>query len=263
MKPMNRAEPMTPQEATLAFALAIVLLLGVSPFAAPLGIGGVALIQLVAFATPAVAIAWRSGGSARAAWKMLGLTRPRARHVVGACLVGASFWYLNLITMVRASQWLVDGKAELDQLGRAMFAGGESTWIIVAIIAITPAVCEELLLRGAVARALDARRGRATAIVVSALVFGLLHMSMVRLMPTAAFGVVLAYAALTSGSLVASMVIHLVNNAIAVALASGALPEVVSLLTDYPKSTTAVAAASCGLGLYLLATDRSEAGSVS
>ena len=71
-------------------------------------------------------------------------------------------------------------------------------------------------------------------------------------MPTAVFGVVLAYATLASGNVVASMVIHLVNNAIAVTLASGKTPWLVEALTASPLALAAGMAVLCASGVVLL-----------
>ncbi len=152
----------------------------------------------------------------------LGLTAPRAGALAGAVLVGASFWYLNAAFI---APWFAGRPSEGDRQLAEMVAGDEALAIKLLVLALAPAVCEEILVRGAIARGLAARFGLWVSVAVSSAYFAAMHLSLARAAPTAALGALLAVAALRSGSIVPAMVIHFLNNAVALSLvATDALP---------------------------------------
>src|SRR5690606_1170167 len=89
--------------------------------------------------------------------------------------------------------------------------GGASLWVVLLVLAVTPAVCEEAFFRGLTLSGLR-RLGPWAAIGISALLFGLAHASIYRLLPTLVLGIVLGYAAWRSRSIFCSMIVHAVNN---------------------------------------------------
>jgi sodium transport system permease protein len=95
-------------------------------------------------------------------------------------------------------------------------------WLLL-IVALLPAVCEELVFRGVLLQAFE-RTGRMwRAVLVSALVFGAFHLSFetaIRFLPTAFLGVLLAYVVWQTRSIFTGMLMHLVNNAAVVLLVS-------------------------------------------
>lgn len=88
----------------------------------------------------------------------------------------------------------------------------------LSMLAITPAICEELLFRGYTQRQAERGFGVVGGILFSGIVFGLYHLRLTQVLPLAALGVYLAYLAWRTGNLWVPIVIHFVNNAYAVAL---------------------------------------------
>ncbi|MBR3844029.1 MAG: CPBP family intramembrane metalloprotease, partial [Clostridia bacterium] len=79
-------------------------------------------------------------------------------------------------------------------------------------MAAVPALVEELAFRG-IALGMLRRYGDIFAIVVSALLFGMLHGNLIQI-PFAFFvGVILAYTVVRTGSIVPAVIIHFINNA--------------------------------------------------
>ena len=88
-------------------------------------------------------------------------------------------------------------------------------WELLILHALLPAVLEEALFRYAFLSIL-APRSRKTAVLVSALLFSLAHCSLAKI-PYAFFaGVVFAVLDLATGSILPSLVLHTVNNAVSV-----------------------------------------------
>jgi len=155
---------------------------------------------------------------------MVALRPPPARSLVGAALVGATAWgAVALLT-----DWLVPVPKEVvEQLRRAFVSDqhGRGLFVNLLLVALTPAVCEEMFFRGVVLRGLATRLPPLGAAVLTGVLFGLYHLDVWRLLPSTTLGVLLSLLALRSGSLVPAMVAHFLNNAVLVILATAKLDE--------------------------------------
>lgn len=87
--------------------------------------------------------------------------------------------------------------------------------IVVLICAVVP-LTEELFFRGFAFGAMRARWRRPAAILISAAFFAAAHLQVIHFLPILALGVILAYVYDQTGSLVAPVVVHAVNNLIAI-----------------------------------------------
>lgn len=89
--------------------------------------------------------------------------------------------------------------------------------IIYAVnIAVVPAIFEELLFRGAIMQSLR-RFGDGFALVVSSILFAMLHGNLVQGPNAMLAGMVIGYFVLLTGSIFTGMIMHLVNNSLSVA----------------------------------------------
>ena len=94
--------------------------------------------------------------------------------------------------------------------------------VAILLIAVQPAVCEEFFCRGFLISCLRRCKREWTVIVVTALVFGALHLDFVAFFPTALLGGLFAYLAIRTRSLLLPIFFHFVNNAISTVTAYGA-----------------------------------------
>lgn len=87
-------------------------------------------------------------------------------------------------------------------------------WLFINlfILALVPAICEELIYRGIIMNGLR-KFGNITAIFLSAAIFAVAHGSAMQTIYQFILGVVLGYIVVKTGSLVASMLFHFLNNA--------------------------------------------------
>lgn len=88
----------------------------------------------------------------------------------------------------------------------------------LVVLAITPAICEELLFRGYVQRQAERGIGSARGILFSGIIFGLYHLRLTQALPLCVLGVYLAWLVWRTGSLWPAIVVHFTNNAIAIAI---------------------------------------------
>lgn len=221
-------------------ATALFLLLGMLS-----GGGLLALTVAQAIALAGAPIAWaRMRGDARA---RLGLRVPGWRPMLGAVMIGASLWLVNLRLAAPIVRWL--GTDELVRLGAAL--EGPSLALQLVLVALLPAFCEELLCRGVVARALRPALGRIGAVVASALLFAAFHLSLVRFVPTLSLGIVLAIVTLAADSVWPAMVAHAINNALALAVSAGELGAIGATVRDHPNAALAASILMSGAGLVI------------
>jgi sodium transport system permease protein len=99
-------------------------------------------------------------------------------------------------------------------------------WQLMLYIAVLPAICEELAFRGVLLSGLRGKLRPAGLIISVGLIFGLFHVALYRLVPTAALGMALTAIALMTGSVFPGMLLHAGNNALGVLGASLFNPEV-------------------------------------
>lgn len=98
-------------------------------------------------------------------------------------------------------------------------------WVLIMVFAVAPAICEELAFRGFILSGL-ARGGRlAIAIVLSSVMFGIIHMIPQQAFNAALIGLILGLLAVYSRSLFPAITFHFCNNTIALlhARATGGL----------------------------------------
>ena len=87
----------------------------------------------------------------------------------------------------------------------------------IAILALLPAISEELIYRGIILNGLR-RFGVVKAIFFSALIFAFAHGSLMQFFYQLILGIVLGFVLVKTGSLIASMVVHFLNNLTVVVL---------------------------------------------
>ena len=88
----------------------------------------------------------------------------------------------------------------------------------ILIVALLPAVCEELLFRGFLYSSFEARMTQGKAIVLVSVIFGLYHMNVVQSTTTAVIGLAICYLSAQSESLIPGVLMHFLNNALSVTL---------------------------------------------
>jgi membrane protease YdiL (CAAX protease family) len=101
----------------------------------------------------------------------------------------------------------------------AVFEGVRGRMLVVALLAIgvAPGIAEELLFRGLLQRGLEPRLGPGRAIVLSAALFGALHLEPIHAIVAGLLGLYLGAAAHLAASIRASIACHVANNLFGVA----------------------------------------------
>ena len=214
--PSPQSNPPTAGQAMFLYALAFVLLYFVwLPLQRRNLVLGLLASEWGGLLALVVLFAWVTRRSLVA---LLPIARPPARCLAGAALVGLSAWAAVAIL----SEWLGPVPKEvIEQLRRSLIPSDGSRGLLgtLALVALTPAICEEALFRGPILHGLRARAGPAAAVVLTGLLFGIFHLELSRILPIALLGVLLSLVALQSRSILPAMLAHFLNNASLVGLA--------------------------------------------
>ena len=93
-------------------------------------------------------------------------------------------------------------------------------WLLIInliLTALLPGICEEVAHRGMILSATK-KIGKGKAILISALLFGLLHLNIEQFFYATLIGLFLGFLTLATGSIFPAMIIHFMNNAMSVFL---------------------------------------------
>ncbi len=91
-------------------------------------------------------------------------------------------------------------------------------FLSILALAILPAIGEEFVFRGVVLHGLRSRFNDVSAVLLSALMFAIMHQSLQQLIYPFILGCIMGWVVLRTGSLVSSVLIHFVNNFLVVTL---------------------------------------------
>jgi sodium transport system permease protein len=132
-------------------------------------------------------------------------------------LIGISAWTFATGVLVRL---LPPPESMVKVMEKVLMIHDDATpvWLLLLLVAITPAVCEEALFRGLIMTGFR-RAGMGMAVGATAALFGLMHASIYRLAPVVFLGALFGYAVWRTGSLVPGIVGHALNNGLMVLVA--------------------------------------------
>lgn len=200
------------QESLLVWVAALLLMVyvgGLMSLSQPLM--GVIIPQLFIGGLPILACIYIKGD----AGKIFGLHVPKAKDIAGAVilLIGAASSAMLINNVL--SIWLADSSESLSEEYEILLDGVPFA-LAVPLIALTPAVCEEIMFRGYLFAAFRQKMSILRAILFVSILFGISHMSLAQLVPTAMLGVAMAYARYKADSIAVSSLMHFLNNSFSV-----------------------------------------------
>lgn len=140
--------------------------------------------------------------------------RRRARHAMNApmALLGGALTQMAIAAVMTMLAPMAASSARLPQ--------SPLEWVLgAAALAVVPAICEELFFRGALLSAIEERMPTALAVVLSTLIFALMHGSLSGLPGHLVVGLLSALLLLATGRVSLCILFHLGYNGAALALA--------------------------------------------
>lgn len=202
----------------LLLCLVLLLIFYVGSFAQiKWGFGGVVIQQLIILLCP-VLYAWYMKADAK---KLFSIKKPGVSQVAGGVLFGIAAFLCAMIIGVLLVPFFPESADGLTQLDDMLTS--QSAVVLILVVALMPAIGEELLFRGFVMGTLKNKCTGVIAVLVTTLLFAAYHMSLIKMFTIGIIGFGLTYAAYKSGSIVTSMCMHFLNNLLSV------------LITKYPE----------------------------
>lgn len=105
-----------------------------------------------------------------------------------------------------------------EQFSSQLLDTGYPFWVTLLTFSVSAGVCEELLFRGTLTGFMKDRAPQWLVILLVGFLFALLHMNVYRLLPTAILGFAYTYIRLSTGSIFPCMILHTLNNFVAIYL---------------------------------------------
>lgn len=228
-----RALLFAPPRAGVESALALGGLVFVAQYYAGLVFGALSPLASVAvtqiLANGLLAYAWARWMRAT---DLLALSSPTSRGLGAGVLTGAGAWLGVALPAAWLTAALVPGQsAAADAFSAALDLRETPIALIILVLAVLPAVMEELLFRGAIFGLLSRAMTSGSVVLAQAVVFGLFHASVYRFLPTALLGLALGELRRRTGSIVPGIVAHAMTNATLI-LIDGYAPEIANTLAE-------------------------------
>ncbi|CUX40713.1 type II CAAX endopeptidase family protein [Clostridium sp. C105KSO13] len=195
-------------QGVLVLVLAAVILFIIAPvFLSPLGMYGSLLAEWMMLAVTLgliMAFGHRPG-------KLLPLKKPTGAGIFGTLLMWAGAFLVEMTIILILSIFFPEDISDVNTgLSQAML--NIPFLAAFLIIAITPAICEEVVFRGVFLKSLNPRKHKWAAILICGIIFGMFHGDVFRFVPTAIGGTVMAYILLESDNMFYNFFFHFINN---------------------------------------------------
>lgn len=134
-------------------------------------------------------------------------------------------WTATLFDGLPWPQWIRDMEEGQMVLIEQVLMQDFSLLFTISMLALTPAICEEILFRGFVQRQAERRLGAWGGILFSGIIFGFYHLRLTQAIPLSLLGIFMAWLTWRTRSLWPAIIVHLLNNTFAAVLGKMASKE--------------------------------------
>lgn len=138
------------------------------------------------------------------------LRLPALKDIAGGLVLWLGAFILANLAAELLLELFPQNEEVVSQLAKIL--RGDTLWITLLIVALLPAVCEELLFRGLIFSSLQGSVKTSLAIFLTGFMFALYHMDFIRLAPTLILGILFTLALYRTGSILIPITMHFINN---------------------------------------------------
>lgn len=195
----------------LALVLSAAVIFIVAPYLfAPLGIWGSMLGEWL-LVVICIVVIWFARADVR---EVFPLKTPGVVNSIGVVMMWIGVMLLEMALLCVIAVFFPEQFFGVQSGMQEQFLGIPLGLLTLAV-AVTPAICEEVLFRGVFLNSLE-RGGwwnsRWISAVICGVIFGMFHGDWIRMIPTAIAGIVMSYLLLETGNLFYNCLFHFVNN---------------------------------------------------
>ena len=134
------------------------------------------------------------------------------REFFGSLLLIMSGQTIVIIVTLMVGILFPSWMSETTELTEFLYKGNPI--LAFLIVAVTPAICEEAIHRGAILSCMRSIKKDWVIVLIMALLFGINHMSPLRFLGTAILGGIMSFVVIKRNNIVLSMMMHFANNAV-------------------------------------------------
>lgn len=143
-----------------------------------------------------------------------GFKKTKAKSYLGALFMSVGLYFINIVISTGLIQLFPSSADNVNTTFASIMSG--SFLSVFFVIAVAPAICEEMLFRGMIFHSMKDKYRISVAIAIVATLFGIYHMSLVKFIPTGLLGLVFCYVVYITDSIYPSMLMHFINNGLSV-----------------------------------------------
>lgn len=192
------------------FIAILMLVLVATPIQLKLGMYGLAITELLILVI-GIAPVWIFRKQIK---KVLPIKFPKVKELIGIVLLWIGCYFiLNIVVLV--TQYFFPELADLSEDMAELFTSIEIVPALI-IVAVLPAICEEILFRGILLFTLKDIKSNYKVVAISGILFGAFHLSIFRFLPTAILGVVITIIMLKTRNILLPILFHFLNNFVSV-----------------------------------------------
>ncbi|MCC6487724.1 MAG: CPBP family intramembrane metalloprotease [Candidatus Hydrogenedentes bacterium] len=263
----------TPGTALFIFTLCLLLLFYAGTYVqGKYALWGLVITQYGIFLFPTVLVLWYLRVNLRSA---LSLRLPQRSGFFGGLVIALGWAVMSLQLSVWQQRILPFPEELAKEMERLTGLGDQPVWVLLLVLALSPAICEETLFRGAVLSGLRKYLPWWALLLAVGVAFGVAHISIHRMFLTGLSGVMLTYVVWRTGSIYPGILAHFVINSTAVLLQNkqveARMPEELRLFLDaalkqeqgFPWWVLVGAAMVFAIGIVLTERSRPKASSTS
>ena len=210
------------------------------------------VIQIGMILAPALIMATMLTRSVRSS---LRLNRPRITELLASVLLAVC-----LHPTYTAFAWLVGSEYKIGEQTISMLMQFDSIiasapmWSVLLVLAVVPAVCEELAFRGFLFSGMQRNNGHVRAILLTSLLFGLSHGVLQQTITASVIGLLLGWLAFRTGGVICTIAFHCIHNSISMLLGSqssrgGSAPQWLSWAIESHNGQLAYTGTWCTLSV--------------
>lgn len=224
------------------------------------------LIQIcVLFSLPLILYKLFSKQKTKDIFKSFGYKKISFKVVFYTIILGVLAYILNIVVASGFSAFLslfgYEGIRGFAQSSSAVYDTFPKFLLGIVLVAVLPAICEEFLHRGMILRGTASKIGYKRAIIISSVLFGLMHLNIEQVFYATILGLIMGVVSIATNSIWTSVIIHFINNAINVyfsyaqttGLPGGKLFDVLTILLQKVSPLQAMIFVFVGLAVLLFA----------
>lgn len=194
-----------------AFGLVLLIYVG-SLVQIKFGMAGLAITQIMIISLPLL-FAYYIKSNFK---KVFNLKLPTIKQIFGAISLWIGTYTIAMLITQLLLYLFPQNMEVVEGLNEALFIE-DSLLLNILIVACMPAICEEIFFRGFLLSAFrNNKKSYKSAIIITGILFGFMHMDFIRMIPTGILGISFAYAVCKTNSIFISMIMHFLNNGLAV-----------------------------------------------